>query len=138
MSRQTDLITSFFLFDERLGEQRNSDALDSAFKEFHRYSWNAKEVALVLFHTAKAIDRGVYGDTEEAKSQARRVVDSHIQGWTDKTVKAFEKRASGLDIKVPQCIATQYPTPFHKAPHINDFLGIWVDSSVRKHSNICA
>ena len=81
--RKKDLIDYFFRVED--GNRSVSGLhhnLDAVLKE----KLNMKELALVLYHSAIHAVNGVYGD----KIKAMRVIENHVQGWTDKVVRQSE------------------------------------------------
>lgn len=79
-----DLIDYFFRVDD---ESRPVTELNHNLDAVLKEKLNMKELALVLFHSAlHGSDRGVYGE----QKIARRVIENHIQGWTDKVLRQQE------------------------------------------------
>lgn len=62
------------------------EALDKTLEEALRQKLNPKELALILFHATKNAKDALYGNP----SEARRIIESHIQKWTDKVTRQKE------------------------------------------------
>ena len=89
-------------FNRYKGDVRSIESLNSQFEEILQdKSLDPKELALILYHSAKAINDGVYG---ENKQKAQITVGAHVQKLTSKMTKAINGRISP-DIKIDFTIA---------------------------------
>ncbi len=89
-------------FNRYQGELRSIESLNTQLEKILQdQSLNPKELSLILYHSARAINDGVYG---EDKQKARLTVGTHIQKLTNKMIKAINGKVPP-DIKIDFTIA---------------------------------